>query len=160
MDEGERGGRGGGEGFRSTLHPSFFSSREAPGCLARMGKRANSKAASASYGRVVRTADAIPIAVLHVTTSAGEVEFRKKARRCEDKFGDMCLAAPETKVNDRQTLKDALIERIREEDKDRRPGSKNYITKKQLIWVRGLPRYIALRRAQDDGNPHLDIASL
>ena len=72
----------------------------------------------------------------------------------------MGLAGPETKVNDRQTLKDALIERIREDDKDRRPGSKNYSTKKQLIWVKGLPRYITLRRAQDDGNPHLDLASL
>ena len=70
---------------------------------------------------------------LHVATSTGEVGFRKKTRRCEELFGDMGLAALETKVNDRQTLKDDLIERIREEDKDRRPGSQKYITKKQLI---------------------------
>ena len=150
---------GGGGGVSPHVAPIIFvSSRAALGFLARMGKRANSKAASASYGRVVRTADAIPIAVLHVATSAGEVEFRNKARRCEDKFDDMGLAAPKTNVNDRQTF--ALIERIREDDKDRRPGSKNYSTKKQLIWVKGLPRYITLRRAQDDGNPHLDLASL
>ena len=95
---GGRGVGGGGEGFRcmlqrelpyppkSTLCPSFFPNREATGFLARIGKRANPKAASASYGRTVRTVDAIPTAVLHVATSAGEVEFRTKARRCKEKL--------------------------------------------------------------------------